>query len=282
MTYQVRPLSALLFAFQLISLLVTTQSPAQTPIPYYGEKFYKNQDLKGDELIQHLNRILSGTHQQVTGKPDEIVSDCSKGTRCYTHQSVGYNRAKSKLLSDYYLVQSGNSYVIKDVYCEKEYVVPGPNAIPDSTELNIEHTWPQSKFTGHYSQEMQKADMHHLFPSDSQLNSIRGNYPFGEVSKDEKKLDCPASRYGIAKNGNRIVFEPPVQHRGNVARALFYFSVRYQINIDDKQEEYLREWHRQDPADDSEKERNNEIFKLQNNRNPFIDMPDLVERIQNF
>lgn len=255
---------------------------AQIKNSYYSDKFYNSSNLQDDDLIQLLNQITGSMHQQREGKTDLMVSDCTKGARCYMHTSVGYNRAKAILLSKYYVIERDGQYLIRDVYCEKEYPVPGPKSIPDSTELNIEHTWPQSRFTGQYSTDLQKADMHHLFPSDSQMNSIRGNYPFGEVEKDEKNLKCQASRYGIGKNGNRIVFEPPPEHKGNVARALFYFSVRYQLRIDDKQEEFLKEWHKDDPVDEEEVKRNNEIFNLQKNRNPFIDMPELVQRIRNF
>ena len=44
--------------------------------------------------------------------------------------------------------------------------------------MNTEHTWPQSKgATG-----AAKSDLHHLFPTDSKANSIRGNHPFGIVT----------------------------------------------------------------------------------------------------
>lgn len=77
-------------------------------------------------------------------------------------------------------------------------------------------------------------------------------------------------------------FEPPQQHKGNVARALFYFSIRYQMPIDDNQESYLRSWHNEDPIDQNEIDRNDKIKSFQNISNPFIEKPDLVDLIQNF
>lgn len=263
-------------------LCIASFSNAENQIPYYGEEFYSNPHLSGDPLKQLLHRVLTEKHQKVSGRPDKIVKACETGAHCYEHTSLSYEQAKSFLLSKYYLVQSDHGFVIRDVYCETDYPAPGPTDIPDSNVLNIEHTWPQSRFVGKYNKNVQKADMHHLFPSDSQLNAIRGNHPFGEVDQEKKVLKCPVSRFGIVKDTKQLVFEPPKDHRGNVARALFYFSLRYEISIDEKQEVFLREWHKADPVDQEELDRNEEIFKLQQNRNPFVEMPELAERIQNF
>lgn len=96
------------------------------------------------------------------------------------------------------------------------------------------------------------------------------------------ELDCPESRFGVGSAGSDDVFEPPVNHRGNVARALFYFSVRYELPISEDEEVVLRKWHKQDPVDEAEHARNQEIFEIQKTRNPFIDFPDLVDSIKNF
>ena len=93
---------------------------------------------------------------------------------------------------------------------------------------------------------------------------------------------CQTSRRGMAIGSSLTAFEPPENHRGNVARALFYFSVRYKIQIDPLEEGYLRDWHREDPVDAEERKRNDEIFKIQQNRNPFIDEPLLVDDIRDF
>lgn len=61
-----------------------------------------------------------------------------------------------------------------------------------------------------------------------------------------------------------------------------YFATRYQMKISPSEEKALRQWHVEDPADEEEFKRNNEIEKLQGNRNPFIDFSDLVDRIENF
>ncbi|MCM2349051.1 MAG: endonuclease [Bacteriovoracaceae bacterium] len=200
--------------------------------------------------------------------------------------SFSYDEARGKLMNEIHLEKDQQGYFIKDVYCLEKYYpfngdAPG-NRLPNSDKFNTEHTWPQSKFSNKFPSKIQKTDLHHLFPTFSKINSERGNYPFAEVD-NQRQVSCAESSSGRAlSTGTGIYFEPPQVHKGNVARAMFYFSVRYQIEIDPVQEEYLRMWHREDPIDEAEKLRHEKIFKLQRNRNPFIDDPTLVEKISDF
>ena len=59
-------------------------------------------------------------------------------------------------------------------------------------------------------------------------------------------------------------------------------TVRDQIKIDSRQEKTLKRWHILDPVDAEEMERNEQIFNIQHNRNPFIDYPQLADKISNF
>jgi endonuclease I len=54
------------------------------------------------------------------------------------------------------------------------------------------------------------------------------------------------------------------------------------LPIDPRLEAVLRKWHKDDPVDDEERDRNEKIMKLQGNRNPFIDYPELVDKINDF
>ena len=78
------------------------------------------------------------------------------------------------------------------------------------------------------------------------------------------------------------MFEPPQQHKGNVARALFYFSTKYKLAIDPNEEAVLRKWASEDPVDVEEMHRNDEIEKAQHSRNPFIDFSELINNISDF
>ncbi|MEO9953165.1 endonuclease [Nonlabens sp.] len=114
------------------------------------------------------------------------------------------------------------------------------------------------------------SDAHHLRAADGPENSSRGNNDFPEYNGP------------IGSQGS---------WHGDVARALFYMDLRYNnlamVNgnpanttrgqIGDLAT--LIQWHRNDPPDDFEMNRNNVIYTWQNNRNPFIDNPELVELI---
>jgi hypothetical protein len=206
-----------------------------------------------------------------------------------TNQVVlGYDGARKLMFGKFFLKNDGTGNFISDVYCQKKFgksAGVGPGTIPDGTKINCEHTWPQSKFTLAYPAEMQKSDLHHLFPSDSKANSIRGNDDFVDVSHDNGALtqdNCSISKYGSPVAGGHDGFEPPLTHKGNVARALFYFSVRYKIAIPKSEEQVLRRWNDLDPVDQEEMDRNNAIQAVQGNRNPFIDFPGLANDISKF
>ncbi len=157
--------------------------------------------------------------------------------------------------------------------------------------MNTEHTWPQSKFD---KQEPMKGDLHHLFPTDACTNSMRSSFPFGKVLSpsgifgSENYKDANGNSYGYSKLGNGlhgVVFEPPLIHKGDVARAMFYFIVRYgnySNFLDDEQEAVLRQWAHDDPVSEYERIRNTKIEKVQWNRNPFVDCPQFLDFISNF
>ncbi len=227
---------------------------------YYGKDLTAIQRSTNDELKEALYKAIS--NQRV----------------------FNYKTARRYLFGELYLHSNNGEYEVVDSYCEESFgssVGVGPNRIPNHQTLNCEHTWPQSRFNYRQNSRAQKADLHHLFPSKSQANSTRGNSEFAEVNGDFLPY-CYASKRGPAINSGIEAFEPPDNHKGNVARALFYFSVRYKMRISAREEVYLRSWHRLDPADKQEVERNQRIFEIQGNRNPFIDEADLVDQIKDF
>lgn len=154
-------------------------------------------------------------------------------------------------------------------FCINTDIVPSPKI------MNIEHTWPQSEG----ARGDAKSDLHHLFPASSSSNSVRSSLPFCDVIT--LKWEADQSKRGL-NIYNEHCFEVPAHHRGNVARAIFYFAIRYNHELDQHQESFLREWHKLDPVDQDEIDRNQKIKSFQNNTNPFIDNPELVDLISDF
>jgi deoxyribonuclease-1 len=245
-------------------------------IAYYGD--FINQ--KSNNIKKVLYDIMSSSHLSVKGKVDRIGA-CEGERSCYRHNQVGYSRARTIMFGELFVDRDNNGMFVEEVYCERKIYYQSVSDISNMhTKVNIEHTWPQSKFSPSYSKELQKSDMHHLFPTDSKANSIRANHRFGESHGYINNDLCAAS--SIENTHNGLVFTPPEKHRGNVARALFYFSIRYQMPIDSEQELALRQWHAEDPVDQAEIERNNMIAKHQLVRNPFIDFPHLSDEVADF
>lgn len=274
------------FIATLICLLPLTVFAAATN--YYPDSFISQKSsLQDEQLKEALFEILDKAHIYLgANKRDILVDSCGENEgrgRCVQQKVLGYNTARKLLFGKIHLDQGAQGYFVKDVYCRKNFTQSsgvGPDRIPNNNQINCEHTWPQSKFTKNFPNEMQKSDLHHLYPTDSHANSVRGNNEFAEVDGDPVD-GCEPSYYGNNKSSG-MYFEPPNEHKGNVARALFYFSIRYKISISPQQEAYLRSWHEQDPVDAEEMERNDLIEKMQGNRNPFADQPELVSQIRDF
>jgi subtilisin-like proprotein convertase family protein len=181
---------------------------------------------------------------------------------------VSYNEARKVIFTDLD-VKNGK---VRDVYTGREI---NGGKIPSSSDMNVEHTWPQSKgATGEA-----KSDLHHLFPTDSKANSTRGSFPFGKVVTVQWSQG--GSKFGLDAQG-RKVFEPPDEHKGNVARALFYFSAEYNKRIPPEEESVLREWNKLDKVDAAELARNEKISTVQGNRNQFVEHSNLADRIADF
>lgn len=190
------------------------------------------------------------------------------------------------------------------------------------TYIDREHIWSKSHgFSADENDGPAYADLHHLMLGDSDVNQdAHSNYPYAEVEEVEKKYDSnygtKVDHYGIRGyatiGGSRVmVFEPPDQDKGDIARALFYMAARYSSftsaladpwleltddvnkitnqgtissnNTQSKPGYYgvlstLLKWHHLDPVSDYEIHRNNLIYNnYQKNRNPFIDFPSWAD-----
>jgi endonuclease I len=158
---------------------------------------------------------------------------------------------------------------------------------------NREHSFPKSWFN---DASPMYTDLYHLYLTDGYVNGQRGNYPFGEVDNPSwtslngsKKGTCSYPGY------SGTVFEPIDEYKGDFARTYFYMATRYEDVItswsspalngtsDQVYEDWylnmMIEWHTNDPVSQKEIDRNNGIYEIQNNRNPFIDHAEWVYQI---
>lgn len=269
-----------LIMFFAIVLPLMAQAGQPALNRYYPDDIQENitkRTLKNNDLKTMLFVLLDSPHTRIEGQNDILGCEAKKG-KCISHTPVGYGMARKYLYTQLFVTNDSRGSMLKEVYCNREVKTP-----INEDQINCEHTWPQSKFNRAFNNELQKSDMHHLFPSDKNANSTRGNFDFAEVVSNENLKNCDASKSGPSVvSGGHTFFEPPAEHRGNVARALFYFSVRYKMAISNEQQTFLKKWNEQDPVDDAEMARNNAIEKLQGDRNPFVDFPELAQDISKF
>ncbi|MEQ8706530.1 MAG: endonuclease [Phaeodactylibacter sp.] len=168
------------------------------------------------------------------------------------------------------------------------YLPPGADpttaAFENGTGINTEHTYPRAKGAEAPTPE---ADMHHLFPTRALVNAARNNFPFTDIPPnqvnawyylDQEQSNTPGSNIELYSRVGDQVFEPRDDHKGDVARAMFYFYTVYQqeANAADpaffaQQRATLCQWHSADPVSEKEWERTHGIAPYQEGKpNPFV------------
>ncbi|WP_197020405.1 endonuclease [Prevotella sp. P6B1] len=191
--------------------------------------------------------------------------------------------------------------------------------VDEGLKYNREHAMPKSWFNeatqDNYSTNVYPmyTDLHHLFPTDRIINTMRSNYPYGEVGNVvTKKSEGGFSKFGRCKeelgykvnNQNGRVFEPNDEYKGDLARVYFYMATAYESYTNEKGEtrspanwtsdmlasnvypfftewalNMLLRWAANDPVSEKEIKRNQGIYEIQGNRNPFVDYPGLEQYI---
>ena len=258
--------------FIIFFLVMWFNLSAQIPNGYYDG----TEGLSGNALRSVLHNIIDNHYEQsysslwdyfaetdrkANGKVWDIYSDIPGGTPPYEYT--------------FYSDQCGQYNSEGDCY-------------------NREHSWPQSWFN---EGSPMKSDLFHVYPTDGYVNGMRGNLPYGEVSSPDwismngsKKGPCSFPGY----SGD--VFEPIDEYKGDVARSFFYMCTRYYnedsgwqnngmvngANLRPWAVNLLAEWHTEDPVSQKEIDRNEAIYSIQNNRNPFIDHPEFAGLIWGF
>lgn len=256
-------------SFAVVLLLSAFTVLAQAPSGYYNAA----EGLDGQQLKQALHTIIKNhnprtysqlwndfyqTDKKANGKVWDMYSDVPDGTPSYEYT--------------FYSDQCGNYNSEGDCY-------------------NREHSWPKSWFN---DQMPMYTDMFHLVPTDGYVNGKRSNYPYGEVGS-ATWTSTNGSKLGscVTQGYSGTVFEPIDEYKGDLARGYFYMSVRYfgedgswpgsamvdGAEIRDWAMAMLLRWNQDDPVSQKEIDRNNAIYALQQNRNPFIDDVSFATRI---
>jgi hypothetical protein len=145
---------------------------------------------------------------------------------------------------------------------------------PPTDLMNTEHTWPKSLGGGEGSAE---CDLHHLFPTLSEANNKRANYPLRPVVR-EVDWTQGGSSLGEDSTG-QTAFEPRDEHKGDASRALFYMALRYGMELSPSDAELYRSWHADDPVGSRDLARSLMIRGRQGNANPFVVCPTTVSSV---
>ena len=184
-----------------------------------------------------------------------------------------------------------NPNQVWDMYSNITRYYRGASAV---SGMNREHSFPKSWWGG--TQVDAYTDLNHLYPSDAEANLAKNNYPLGEVSTASFNNGCTKVGTPMAGQGGgcSTVFEPDDEYKGDFARTYFYMATCYQDytwkytymvtnsswqTLNQWSINLLLKWAREDPVSDKEVARNEAVYKIQNNRNPFIDNPLLAEYI---
>ena len=218
-------------------------------------------------------------------------------------------------LDQYYDYDASNTTYLLDIYSNnptgttayhytKENLISSAGA--EGLGYNREHMMPQSSFNSNYPMY---SDLFFVIPTDARINQLRSNYPYGIAGTTNYYTFTNGSK--ISKNGTPNsgytgrVYEPHPEFKGDIARSLLYYVVRYEGKLNsfnfyngsspandtsplDGTEEkayedwflaLLLQWHNNDPVSQKEIDRNNIVYGIQKNRNPFIDHPEWVNAI---
>lgn len=265
----------------------TTQpSTNTTPVVPGGDNYdgtyYNSLDMNqsANALLGDLRDLIVDTHTKYTS-----YDDCAAGSSNVQKADGDPNNSKNVIM----------------LYCRRSM----PN-VRDYNVWNREHVWPKS--TGLWETSGGGSDLHHIRPSISSINSTRGNKVFGEVTNGT----AVSSDGYVGGHYSGNTFEPIDAAKGDVARIIMYMFVHYNspshiesntnktgsVNSTEtcttsgnlpltnviygtKADAFklILKWHNEDPVDALEIQRNEAVYKIQGNRNPFIDIPSLADTI---
>ncbi len=307
---------------------VATAPGGASRFPYYGDTDsvtdWKRNDFDGEGLPGFAGTLAAGEARNTMGgltrvALDDLYAGVDASSQAALRSTV--HAALHTHLRFPYTASTTDTWDILNL-AEQDPVDPGSILDVYKNEIfakitggtgayNREHSWPNSYGFNNDETASEYTDCHHLFASDTDYNSNRGNQPFGTTSASRLE-NATDLNYGFGGGsgvypGNSnwddgSVYEVWNHRRGDLARAQFYMDVRYEggnhpysgasetnlvltdnaslIQTNQPYMGYLSvllQWHLEDPVDDDERARNDVIESFQGNRNPFVDHPEWVE-----
>lgn len=261
---------------------VTADAVTSTPENYYSDITASG----GRELLGQLHDLITTTHNKYPSYKEckNYLADTDPGSEENT---------------------------VMEFYTHEDIAV---NNFDESGGWNREHVWPKTLSHGLWDTSGGGADLHHIRPSEKDLNAERDNLRYGEVTNGTPVYQSGTNNV-LGGYKNSTTFEPLDNVKGDVARIVFYMYTHYNTaknvggttngeshkNVsfgtikfssngesnqgvitasdDNAAVKLLLEWNKSDPVDETERYRNETAYEIQGNRNPFIDNSDYAEAI---
>lgn len=182
-------------------------------------------------------------------------------------------------------------YFIDRYSAEKEWVMSTSQGAAGAG-MNIEHSFPKSWWGGTTVQAYK--DLYNLMPCKKEINTTKNNFPMGKVVSGDKGNGWTKVGKG---DDNNMYWEPADPWKGDFARGYMYMATAYQdYNWEGKQALQILQqgayptlqkwaytlyiqWAKADRPNAIEIKRNNDVAKIQGNRNPYVDFPNLMEYV---
>ena len=210
------------------------------------------------------------------------------------HKKISYGSGEDKTWGAFYttdaVVENGQRRVLDMYSNEKRYFGSKGSAV---SGMNIEHSVAKSWWGG--NQNNAYCDLHHLNPSDQNANSRKSNYPLGELTSVSWENGVTFVGKANIDGSSMNAYEPCDEYKGDFARVFMYMFTCYQdltweytwMNYEKSTYPTLKpwavnlllKWHKQDPVSEKEVNRNNAVYAVQGNRNPFVDYPQLADYV---
>lgn len=254
------------WAITMIATVVPTLSAsAQIPAGYYSSLKGK----KGAELKTAVYNII---------KKANVLS---------------YGSGNNSTWWGFYVTDMDERGYCIDRYSPKEQWVKFGNRGNAPSGLNIEHSFPQS-WWGKTDVSLKK-DLYNIMPCESKTNTRKSNYGMGIVT--DVTYSNHSIKVGTGSEGFKV-WEPADEWKGDFARGFMYIVTAYQDYYNKWTSEgvntlfnneyptlqpwayklYIK-WAKADKPDEIEIKRNEAVSKIQGNRNPYVDFPNLMEYV---